>query len=127
MSQNPKVWEINGVSLTLDLDNVEVMERYETAFDKMEEEEKMLPKEGRASAILRAYCEMYQHLFENIFGDAAKQIFEGVPMSAQQYEGIYVNFLDFAQAQAAATVQKRAQMLSKYIPNRAQKRAAKHK
>lgn len=39
-----KNWEINGCSLSLDLEDAEAMERYEAAFDKMAEEEKTIPK-----------------------------------------------------------------------------------
>ena len=127
MSQNPKVWEINGISLTLDLDDVEVMESYEEAFELMALEEKELPKEGKVSVRMRAYCGMYRKLFLDIFGDEALPLFDGVKDNVNYYESLYTQFLDFVRAQTVANAQNRAQLISKYIPNRAQKRAAKHK
>lgn len=124
MNQNPKVWEINGISLPLDLDDADAMEAYEEAFELMALEEEELPREGKASVRMRAYCEMYRKLFLDIFGDEALPLFEGVKDNVNYYESLYTQFLDFVQTQTTAAVQKRAQMLSKYTPNRAQKRNA---
>lgn len=126
MSQNnPKVWEINGISLTLDLEDADVMERYENAFDAMAAEEKQIPKDGRRSAVYRAYCNLYRNLFDRLFGEGiANKVFAGKPTSAAVYEEAYASFLDFARAQTAAAAERRNAMLLKYQPNRAQKRAA---
>lgn len=120
MTQNPKVWEINGISLTLDLDDAETMEAYEEAFELMALEEQELAKEKKASAKMRAYCRMYRKLFLDIFGDAALPLFENVRDNVSYYESLYTQFLDFVQAQVAASVQRRAQMLGKYTPKRTQ-------
>lgn len=127
MSQN--IWEINGVSLELDLEDADVMERYEKAFDIMAESEKTLPKDGRASERIRAYCKLFADLFDNIFGaGTSEKIFKGVPVSAAAYEDVYTSFLDAVKAMKMSSVQRRAQMLEKYKPqNRQQRRAAKKK
>lgn len=127
MSQNhnPKVWEINGISLTLDLEDADVMERYEDAFQQMEKDEISIQKDGKASERIRAYCMLYRTLFDNLFGDGTSdKIFAGQPMSAAVYELAYASFLDFAKAQTAAATERRNALLTKYQPNRAQKRAA---
>lgn len=124
MSQ--KTWDINGVSLVLDLEDADVLERYENAFDSMAEEELKIPKDGKASARIRAYCEMYRHLYDRIFGDGtAEKIFEGQPMSAEVYDGAYESFLDFVRTQMIENARQRSERISRYRPNRAQKRAAK--
>ncbi len=123
MSQ--KNWEINGISLHLDLEDVEILERYENAFDAMAEEEKKLPKDGKASDRVRAYCEMYRHLYDKIFGDGtADKIFAGKPMNAAVYDEVYDSFLEFVREQLVAAAKHRGERLNKYRPNRAQKRAA---
>lgn len=127
MSQNnnPKVWEINGISLPLDLEDVEVMERYENAFDVMTSEEKTIRIDGRASGRIRAYCMLYRNLFDRLFGEGtADKIFAGQPMSAAVHEEAYTSLLDFVKAQTAAANDRRNALLNKYRPNRAQKRAA---
>lgn len=130
MSQNnnPKVWEINGISLPLDLEDVEVMERYEKAFDTMADAEKTIRIDGRASGRIRAYCMLYRNLFDNLFGaGTADKIFAGKPMSAAMHEEAYASLLDFVKAQTAAATERRNTLLKKYQPNRAQKRAAEKK
>ena len=129
MSQNQKVWEINGLSLELDLDDADVMERYEKAFDVMSAEEKALPKDGKGSEQIRAYCAMFRHLYDNIFGEGtSEKIFKGVPTSASAYDDIYFSFLDAVKKIKTATIQSRAERLAKYRPaNRQQKRAAAKK
>ncbi len=127
MEKDRTVWEVNGISLTLDLNDADDMEAYEEAFELMALEESEITKEGKVSARMRAYCSMYRKLFMDIFGDNALPLFEGVKDNVGYYESLYTQFLDFVQAQTTAAVQKRAQLLGKYTPNRAQKRAVKQK
>lgn len=127
MSQNnsTKVWEINGISLPLDLEDADVMERYENAFEQMSSAEKTIRLDGRASGRIRAYCNLYRKLYDNLFGaGTADKIFAGQPMSASVYELTYMSFLDFVRAQTAEATERRNALLTKYQPNRAQKRAA---
>ena len=126
MSQNDlKVWEINGISLPLDLEDADVMERYENAFEQMSSAEKTIRVDGRASGRIRAYCMMYRNLFDHLFGDGTSdKIFAGQPMSAAVYEAAYASLLDFVRGQTAAATERRNALLEKYRPNRAQKRAA---
>lgn len=127
MSQ--KIWEVNGLSLELDLDDADVMERYEKAFDIMSAEEKALPKDGKGSEQIRAYCQMFRNLYDNIFGEGtSERIFKDVPTSASAYDDIYFSFLDAVRKIKTATIQSRAERLAKYRPtNRQQKRAAAKK
>ncbi len=110
-------WEIRGLSLPLDLEDADTMERYEAAFDAMSEEERKIPKEGRASGRIRAFCALYRSLFTRIFGEeAAEQLFSGVPMSVAAHEEIYMSFLDFVRSGAQAAAERRNAMLDKYRP-----------
>ena len=85
-----KNWEINGLSLEFDNQDADNMERYENAFDLMEEEAKQLPKDGRVSERIRAYCNVFRNLFDRIFGEGtSEKLFDGVPMSSERYEEIY--------------------------------------
>ena len=64
-----KTWEINGLNLELDLENADCMERYENAFEEMKKEENEVPKDGKASMRIRAYCRLFRNLYDNIFGE----------------------------------------------------------
>lgn len=124
MSQ--KIWEINGLSLELDLEDADCMERYENAFDKMSEEEKQIPKDGKASARIRAYCHLFRNLYDRIFGEGtSEKIFKNVPDNTDKYNEVYFKFLDFVTAQRNAAVTKRSEKMSKYRPNRQQRRNKK--
>lgn len=124
MEQDIRSWEIGGLSLPLDLDDADVMERYEDAFDRMAQEETTIPKDGRTSVRLRAYCELYRRLFDRIFGEGTSaQLFDSY--SVQRHEDVYMQFLDFVRSQKEQTAKARAQRIQRYLPNRAQKRAIK--
>lgn len=124
MSQ--KIWEINGLSLELDLEDADCMERYENAFDKMSEEEKQLPKDGKSSVQIRAYCRLFRDLYDRLFGEGtSEKIFKGIPDNTDVYDEVYYSFLDFVTAQKVASKTKRNEKLSKYRGNRRQRRNKK--
>lgn len=126
MSQ--KIWEINGLSLELDLGNADVMERYENAFDEMGEAEKQLPKDGKGSVRIRAYCRLFRDLYDRIFGGGtSEKIFKGIPDSTDAYDEVYCAFLEFVAAQKTAAIAEKSERFSKYKPNRQQRRSAKKK
>lgn len=120
------VWEINGLSLELDLGDADVMERYEKAFEEMADTEKLLPKDGKASEKIRAYCNMFRKFFDKIFGsETSEKLFAGVPVKTSAYEDVYFSFLEFAEKQLADSAKQRAERLSRYRPNRKQRRSKK--
>ncbi len=124
MSQ--KIWEINGLCLELNLEDADCMERYENAFNKMSEEEKRLPKDGKASVRIRAYCRLFRNLYDRIFGEGTSdKIFEDIPDNTDKYDEIYFSFLRFVTAQKTAAAEKRAERISEYRPNRQQRRIKK--
>lgn len=124
MSQ--KIWEINGLSLELDLEDADCMERYENAFDKMSEEEKQVSKDGKASVRIRAYCRLFRDLYDRIFGEGtSEKIFRDIPDNTDLYDEIYFKFLDFVTTQKNAAVEAKAEKMTKYRPNRQQRRSLK--
>ena len=117
-------WEVNGLSLELDLDSYDNMKRYEDAFEQMAEEEKLIPKDGRQSERIRAYCQLFHRLYDRIFGEGtSEKIFSGIPESVKACDGIYLSFLKFVQEQMISSAQERAEWRTKYFPNREQRRA----
>lgn len=119
---NPK-WEINGQILELDLDNADVMERYEKAFDLMGEEENNIPRDGRFSDQIRAYCKLFRDLFDRIFGEgASEKIFSGIPLSISAYDEVYISFLNYVKGQITASLKAQTDRLAKYAPKVNKKR-----
>lgn len=124
MSQ--KIWEINGLSLELDLEDADCMERYENAFDEMKKEENEVPKDGKASVRIRVYCRLFRDLYDRIFGEGtSEKIFRDIPDNTNLYDEIYFKFLDFVTAQKNAAVEAKAEKMTKYRPNRQQRRSKK--
>ncbi len=127
---NHKNWEINGCTLFFDAEDLESMERYENAFDLLNEEDKQRPKDGRASQRIRSYCEMYHNLYDRIFGNGtAEKIFQSVPMNVEAYDNIYFSFLEFIRNQGIEAGQRKAERIDrmrKFTPNRQQKRHHKY-
>lgn len=121
------VWHINGHDLALDMQDVDVLERYERAFEIMAEDERNIPKEGKSSVILRAYCKMFRDLFNNIFGDGADKLIFGDQNNSRVMIEVYENFLDFASSQGKSATEVRNRIQSRYSPNRAARRAANRK
>lgn len=115
-----KTWEINGVSLYLDLEDADVMERYENAFTVMKDAETQIPMDAGMAASVRAYCQLFRDLYDRIFGEGTSaKIFAGVPTSAAAYEEVYLQFLTFARDQTIASARHRAERMQKYRPNKA--------
>lgn len=114
---NQKIWKINGCELSLDIGDADVMERYENAFEMMATEENEISKDGKQSAKIRAYCKLYERLFDRIFGDGtSEKIFAGYPVNTEIYDDIYFEFLNFVRNQIVNSATQRAEKLSKYRP-----------
>lgn len=122
-----KTWEYNGVSLELDMDDIETAERYQAAFDAMLETYQE-PAEGTGTVErLRKYCEAIRFLFDRIFGDGTATKLMGERLHIGACEDAYDSFLTFVQQQTTDRTARHIQMIRKYAPNRAQKRAAAKK
>ena len=117
------VWKIHGHELRFDMEDAEELERYEAAFARMAETERNLVRTGKKSAIVRAYCEMYCTLFDDLFGaGAAQKLFEG-RRNARECDEVYDSFLGFVKAQNAGTLARREKRVQAWVPNRAARRA----
>lgn len=116
---NSKIWEINGCKLSLDIEDADVMERYENAFETMAEEENEIPKDSRQSEKIRAYCQLYKNLFDRIFGNGtSEKIFADCPTNTSVYDDIYFEFLSFVHNQALNSAKQKAEKLSRYRPKK---------
>lgn len=114
-------WKYNNVELEIDMEDVGFQERYENAFNIMEEEEKKIKKDGKVSEITKAYCNLFWNLFDNIFGSGtADKLFEG-KVNSRLCDECYDSFLSFCKAQVVQVGKKRAQRLSKYNVNTTRK------
>lgn len=127
MSHVNTKWEVNGLTFELDLEDADTAERYETAFEQMEVEEKQMPKDGKLSEQIRAYCKLFENLYDRIFGEGSGKAILGEKANTRVCNEVYDNFLNFVATQKSDTLAFQNSVVSKYSPNRAQRRAAAKK
>lgn len=121
-----KIWEINNLKLELDMEDADVQERYENAFEKLSEEENQIKKDGKMSEFTRSYCNMFVRLYDRIFGEGtSEKIFAGIPVSISRYIEIYDSFLEFVKQQTDDVNANIAKKIAKYRPNRQQRQSKK--
>lgn len=125
MSQITTTWEINGISLEFDLQDVEQTRRYESAFDRMGEDEKAIPKDGSLSDVLEAKCRMFRNLFDRIFGEGTSARLFGERNHQGEMMAAYESFLQFISEQSRQILEADNQLVQRFSPNRAQRRSAK--
>ena len=123
MSQEKNtIWSINGLELEMDLDDAEILEKYEEAFTEMDVQEKEFPKDGKTSEIVRRYCDLYYRLFENLFGKVNADKIVQKKYHMGQWEEVYASFLKFASLQMNA-INTRRNAIIQPTKNRAARRS----
>jgi hypothetical protein len=116
-------WEINGHSFELDLNDLETAERYEKAFAEMGEREKTVPRAGKVSETIKSYYEMFVFLYDALFGEGSGVKIVGEKANSRVCNEVYDNFLNFVADQKKASLNLQNNIISRYSPNRAQRRA----
>lgn len=117
-------WNYNDLILELDMQDAEDLKRYEEAFAALGEAEKNCKKDGPASEQIIAFCNMFRDLFDALFGEGTAEKMFGNKYNAAIVMEAYDQFLAFAQNQTQNAAIKRAGIIERYSPNRAQRRAA---
>ena len=82
------------VEVEIDMSDYGFQVKYEKAFDEMAEEEKALQKVGRNSEITKGYCEMFNHLFDNILGEGVSEKLFGGRFNTLTTDRVYGEFLE---------------------------------
>ena len=117
------LYKIDDVELDIDMEDYDFQVKYEKAFDQLEQDEKELQKIGRASEVTKSYCEMFNRLFDNIFGDGTStKLFDG-KYNMSKTEQVYSEFIGICAEQVRLMNERRTKLANKYKPNRAQRRA----
>lgn len=106
------IW--NDVELEVNMSDIDFVEKYEKALDKMDKEEERLKKTGLNSEFLKGYHNMFLTLFDDIFGEGtSKKLFEG-KRDIDAVEECYFSFIDVAKQNVAETNKRRAKKMAKY-------------
>ena len=116
-------WEIKGNTFELDITDADEQDRLTSCYNVMEDAEKKIVNVGKNSDITRAYCQLFNDFFNELFGAGTSVKLFGEKKSALVCDEVYNSFLAFIQTQSVESTKRRATMISKYAPNRATKRA----
>lgn len=109
------MWEINGISLELDFEDAETLERYEQAFSTFEKTE--FPPKNKPAEYIRAYCKAFRQLYDDIFGyEVSKDIFKNIKDNSRLYDETFESFLDYASSVSNKANQRRIKVFTKYSP-----------
>ena len=110
------LYNINDVELDIDMEDYEFQKKYEEAFEKVEEEEKLLQKIGKNSEITKGYCEIFYHLFDNLFGEGTgKALFKG-KYNIRLVDETYTEFIEICSKQAKESRERRYAAINKFKP-----------
>ena len=113
------------VEVEIDMADYDFQVKYEKAFEQMQEEEKALQKTGKNSEITKGYCEMFNHLLDNILGEGVSEKLFGGKYNTLTTDRVYGEFLEICSTQVKSNNAERTKIVSTYRPNRAQRRAKK--
>ena len=107
--------EINGVQLDIDMGDVAFIERYEKAFEKMEENEAKVPKTGTTTDRAKAFVSIFYELFDDIFGEGTGNAIFGGKCNIRMCLDAYDDFLEICKSQIDETNKSIAKKYSKYM------------
>lgn len=112
------IWEIEGLSLELDITDANVTERYDTATAQLRT---AIPATGKigmnTAAYIRTYCKAHRKFYDTVFGEpVSEKIFANIPDSIRRYNAIYAKFLAFIAGQSTAVRNETDELCEKYLP-----------
>lgn len=118
------IWKINDIEFELDMEDAETNEKYQNALETLKNTS--LPtkkdKDFSAAKYIRAYCQAFRNLYDNIFGDgSSEKIFIGIKDNTRLYDEVYANFLEFVSAQTKECENRTNKIKLKYAPKYSEK------
>ena len=112
----------NGVSYEFDVRDADQSEALENAISEMDKEEKLLPKDGKISGIIREQCNMIKRFFDRVLSEGAGTAICSEKSNISVCYEAYDHFLMLVREQRNDTIESKS-VFSKYS-NRQQRRAA---
>lgn len=87
-------WKFNNAELEADFTDAGFMERFEKAYEVMEEDIKHVQKVGKQSEVIRSHCNVFFKFFDSVFGPgSSKKLFGdkiSIDLCIQASESLYV-------------------------------------
>lgn len=108
------MWEINGLQLECDLEDVETADKVEKALKKMSAT--AVEKTDSMVEAIKFQCNVVKTVFVDIFGeDTTEEIFKGIKLNRRLYTDVLYSFYDYMAEQRQAMV-RRSNAISRYVP-----------
>ena len=112
------MWNFNDVQIDIDILDADAALRIEQALDVLAVEEKQLPKEGKLSEVVTAYCSMYIRFFDTVLGPGgAKLVFQG-KTNVRLCDEAYASFIAHIQKETRELDRRRVAFMRKYAPKK---------
>lgn len=89
----------NSPEYAFDMRDADDAGKYEAAIEKMAAEEKNLPKTGKSSEIIRAYCQVIKNFFDRVLAPGAGDAICTERSNTGVCNEAYMAFLDYCRAQ----------------------------
>lgn len=110
------MWEINGLEIECDIEDIETAEKVENALKKMSTTETI--KTDSLAGAIKQHCNIIKQLFVDIFGvETADNIFKDIKLNRRLYTDVLYSFYDFISEQKQAMI-RRSNAINKYIPKK---------
>ena len=122
MAEINTTWTYREHSFPLDMNDTDVLERYDAAVLAMRGEFKKLPVGATDAREIIAYCAGVRAMIDTLFGDGTTTALIGDSKKPTDYDAVYESLTDFVHEQAAENYERRVSLLNKYSPNRAARR-----
>ena len=111
--QDPKIWEIKGLNLAFDVNDLDDAEKLDSALDEMLSTAEALKESGSYVAAIRGSMEMYMAFFRKLFPEDAEKLLSDLPAkNLKPYEDMYICFLEFIQMNS----NRRIERLNRFRP-----------
>ena len=122
MAEINKIWMFNGHEFPLDMDDTEVLERYDAAVLAMREAFRELPLNATDARQIVAYCAGVRAMIDTLCGEGTTTLLIGESKRPSDFDVVYESLIDFVHEQTDAAYKHRLHLLNKYKPNREQRR-----
>ena len=93
------IFKSNGAEYEFDMRDADIAEKFENAVEVMREDEKKLPKTGKASDIFRQQCQMIKKFFDNCLGEGAGVAVCTEKSNISTHYEVYEKFLQMVREQ----------------------------
>lgn len=117
------IWEINGLKLSLDMEDAETAEKYIASLDILKEADVLrINKDISYSEMIHTYCRIFRKFYNNLFGDGiSEKIFVGIKDNIRKYDAVYESLIDFVYKQRIESASRMNQIVKRYAPKKAKK------